>query len=263
MRKNLCFLPVISLLALLLLVPSQLSAASGTLREFEGAFTPSTNGEKLLSLLVSLTDPDSLDLCLDAEPDDQGNVRNMYFLVKGANVGGFRIERLALEASFVEFTPPSQWNPDADDPIGVKNVLRSNIEAVILEKDINAALARATGDDWHGVSVDLKPGTINARAYYTIKNPGLTLLAEVKTGLEIRLGKELWLKDVLLKINHDEQTNVVRDAIDEIQPVVDLRDFPFPVTLAVLAVDEQSLRISTRTAPKTFSGITLGYRRGL
>ena len=263
MRKNLCFLPLLSLLALLLLLPSPLSAAPGTLREFTGAFTPATNGEKLLSLLVSLTDPETLELHLDEEPDDRGNVRNMYFLVKGANVGGFRIERLALEASFVEFTPPSEWNPDGDDPIGVKNVLRSNIEAVILERDINAALAKASGDDWHGVSVDLKPGTINARGYYTVKNPGLTLLAEVKTGLEIRRGKELWLKDVLLKINHDEQTNVVRDAIDEIQPVVDLRDFPFPVTLAVLSVDEETLRISTRTPPKAFSGITLGYRRGI
>lgn len=263
MRKYLCFSILISLLALLLIVPSPLTAAQEDVREFEGSFTPATNGEKLLSLLVSFTDPEALELHLDEEPDDQGNVRNMYILVKGADLGGFRIEHLALEASFVEFTPPSQWNPDADDPIGVKNALRSNIEAVILEKDINAALAKASGDDWHGVSVDLKPGAINARGYYTIKNPGLTLLAEVKTGLEIRLGKELWLKDVLLKINHDEQTDVVRDAINEIQPVVDLRDFPFPVTLAVLSVDEESLRLSTRTAPKAFSGITLSYRRGL
>ena len=55
---------------------------------------------------------------------------------------------------------------------------------------------------------------------------------------------------------------MVKDAIDEIQPVVDLRDFPFPVTLAVLSVDEQSLHISTRTAPKPFAGQLLRYRRG-
>lgn len=262
MRKNLLFLPLISLLAFLLIVPTPLSADQGNVREFQGSFTPATNGEKLLSLLVSLTDPETLELCLDAEPDDRGNVRNMYFLVNGAHVGGFRIERLAVEASFVEFTPPSQWDPEAEDPIGVKNALRSNIEAVILEKDINTALSGATGEDWHGVSVDLKPGTISARGYYTIKNPGLTILAEVKTGLEIRMGKELWLKDVQLTINHDEQTNVVRDAIDEIQPVVDLRDFPFPVTLAVLSMDDQTLRISTRTAPEPFAGQLLRYRRG-
>ena len=262
MRMNKIQLFFVSLFLLLLLFSPSLEASRKNLREFKGPITPATNGEKLLSLLVSLTDPETLELHLDEEPDDRGNVRNMYFLVKGATVGGFRIERLALEASFVEFTPPSEWNPDGDDPIGVKNVLRSNIEAVILERDINAALAKASGDDWHGVSVDLKPGTINARGYYTVKNPGLTLLAEVKTGLEIRMGKELWLKDVLLKINHDEQTNVVRDAIDEIQPVVDLRDFPFPVTLAVLSMDDQTLRISTRTAPEPFAGQLLRYRRG-
>jgi hypothetical protein len=95
-----------------------------------------------------------------------------------------------------------------------------------------------------------------------VKNPGLTLLAEVKTGLEIRQGKELWLKDVELKINHDEQTDAVRQAIRDIQPVVDIRDFPFPVTLAVLSVDDQKLRISTRTPPKPFEGILLRYVRG-
>ncbi len=261
MRTKEFSLSFVTLLFLLALFSAPLEAR-GSLREFKGSFTPATNGEKLLSLLVSFTDPDTLELRLDAEPDDKGNVRNMYFLVEGAHVGGFRIERLALEASFVEFTPPSQWKEDAEEPIGVKSALRSNIEAVILEKDINAALASATGEDWHGVSVDLKPGTLHARGYYTIKNPGLTLLAEVKTGLEIRMGKELWMKDVMLKINHDEQTNVVRDAIDEIQPVVDLRDFPFPVTLAVLTVDEQALRISTRTVPRSFEGLTLRYRRG-
>jgi len=44
--------------------------------------------------------------------------------------------------------------------------------------------------------------------------------------------------------------------------VVDIRDFPFPVTLAVLSVDDQKLRLSTRTPPKPFEGILLRYVRG-
>lgn len=247
-----------ALLCVLLLCTSSAAAK----KEFRGGFTPETNGERLLSLLVSLTNPEVLELRMDEEPDDQGNVRNIHFLVTGATIGGFRVEKLALEASFVELNAPSKWDPKAKDPIVVKNALRSNLEAVILEKDINAALSGYAGSDWNKISVDLRPGIIGARGYYHVKNPGLTLLAEVKTGLEIRQGKELWLKDVELKINHDEQTDVVRQAIRDIQPVVDIRDFPFPVTLAVLSVDDQKLRISTRTPPKPFEGILLRYVRG-
>jgi len=248
-----------ALLCVLLLCTTSASAAK---REFRGSFTPETNGERLLSLLVSMTNPEVLELRMDEEPDDQGNVRNIHFLVTGASIGGFRVEKLALEASFVELNPPSKWDPKAKDPIVVKSALRSNLEAVILEKDINAALSGYAGDDWNKISVDLGPGIIGARGYYHVKNPGLTLLAEVKTGLEIRQGKELWLKNVELKINHDEQTDAVRQAIRDIQPVVDIRDFPFPVTLAVLSVDDQKLRISTRTPPKPFEGILLRYVRG-
>jgi hypothetical protein len=133
----------------------------------------------------------------------------------------------ALGASFVELNAPSKWDPKAKVPIVVKNALRSNLEAVILERDINAALSGYAGSDWNKISVDLRPGIISARGYYHAKSPGLTLLAEVKTGLEIRQGKELWLKDVELKINHDEQTDAVRQAIQGLQPVVDIRNFPF------------------------------------
>ena len=109
------------------------------------------------------------------------------------------------------------------------------------------------------MTVDLKPGFLTAKGYYHVKNPGLTLLAEVKTGLEIKKGKELWLKDTELKINRDEQTDAVRDAIRKIQPVVDIRDLPFPITLAELTVTETSLRMGTRTAPKPFEGLLLRY----
>ncbi|NLK18346.1 MAG: DUF2993 domain-containing protein [Synergistaceae bacterium] len=248
------------LLSVILIAALALPSAART-REFAGDFTPETNGEKLLSILVSVTNPEALELRLDEEPDDQGNIRNLHVLVKGANLGGFRVEKLALESSFLELAPPSEWDADAKDPIKVKEALRTNFETVILEKDINAALSARGGDEWRKVSVDLKPGFLTARGYYHVKNPGLTLLAEVKTGLEIKKGKELWLKDTELKINHDEQTDVVRDAIRDLQPLVDIRDLPFPITLAELKVTDSSLRMATRTAPKPFEGLLLRYTK--
>lgn len=237
------------------------SSEAARTRDFRGDFTPGTNGEKLLSILVSITDPEVLELSLDEEPDDGGNIRNLHILVKGANLGGFRIEKLALESSFLELAPPGEWDAAAKDPITVRNALRTNFEAVILEKDVNTALRAQSGDEWRQVTVDLKPGFLTAKGYYHVKNPGLTLLAEVKTGLEIKKGKELWLKDTELKINRDEQTDAVRDAIRKIQPVVDIRDLPFPITLAELTVTETSLRMGTRTAPKPFEGLLLRYTK--
>lgn len=231
-------------------------------REFSGDFTPQTNGEKLLHLLVSVTNPEVLELRLDEEPDDEGNVRNLHVLVKGASLGGFRVDKIALESSFVVLNPPAEWDEKAKDPIMVREALRSNFEAVILEKDINRNLNNLKDDEWRKVSVDLKKNFVNARGYFHVKKPGLTLLAEVKTGLEIKKGKEIWLKNPELKINHDEQTDAVREAIRKIQPLVDITDLPFPVTLALLSVDETKLRMGTRTLPKPFEGLLLRYVKG-
>ncbi len=249
------------LLSVLLIALLAFPAGAAQTREFKGNFTPETNGEKLLSILVSITNPEVLELRLDEEPDDQGNIRNLHILVKGASLGGFRLEKLALESSFLELNTPPEWDADAKNPVVVKDVLRTNFEAVILEKDVNRALQSQGGDEWRKVSVDLKPGFMTARGYYHVKNPGLTLLAEVKTGLQIKKGKELWLKDPELKINHDEQTDAVRDAIRKLQPLVDIRDLPFPITLADLSIDETKLRLATRTAPKPFEGLLLRYSK--
>lgn len=229
-------------------------------REFSGHFEPANNGERLLSLLVSLTNPETMELRMDQQPDTNGNIRDFSLFIQGASIGGFRVEKIAIESSFLELNRPSEWRTGERDSLKVRNVLRSNVELVALEKDINAALVSYAGGDWRRISVDLKRGRVNARGNY--RSGALDILAEVSTKLEIRQGKQIWLKDTAIKINHDDQTDVIRKELEKIQPVVDIGQFPFPVTLAVLDVDEQKLVVSTRTLPKPVKGLFYRYVRG-
>ncbi len=247
-------------LALALLFFAISAFAEQPTREFKGSFEPANNGERLLSLLVSLTDPESMELRMDQQPDNDGNIRDFSIFIKGASIGGFRVEKIAIESSFLELNRPSEWRTGERDSLKVRNVLRSNVELVALEKDINAALTSYAGGDWRRISVDLKRGIVSARGNY--RSGSLDIFAEVSTKLEIRQGKQIWLKDTTIKINHDDQTDVIQKELAKIQPVVDIGQFPFPVTLAVLKVDEQKLVFSTRTLPKPVKGIFYRYVRG-
>jgi len=236
------------------------ACAAQSERVFTGKINPTDNGEKLLAMLVSLTDPESLEIMMDQIPDDAGSVRDISIFIRGASIGGFRVEKFAIESSFLEMNPPSNWIIGERDSLSVKNALRSNVELVALERDINAALVNYAGGDWSRISVDLKPGRVDAKGHYS--SGGLSIFAEVTTRLEIRQGKQIWLKDTSIKINNDDQTDVIRKELAKIQPVVDIGRFPFPVTLAVLDIDENRVVFSTRTLPKPVKGLTYRYTRG-
>ena len=151
-------------LALALLFFAISAFAEQPTREFKGSFEPANNGERLLSLLVSLTDPESMELRMDQQPDNDGNIRDFSIFIQGASIGGFRVEKIAIESSFLELNRPSEWRTGERDSLKVRNVLRSNVELVALEKDINAALTSYAGGDWRRISVDLKRGMVSARA---------------------------------------------------------------------------------------------------
>ncbi|MFA0889887.1 MAG: hypothetical protein ACC613_12465 [Synergistales bacterium] len=249
------------LLAFLLILSFPLIAAGQETRTFRGNFTPASRGEELLKALVDYADPDSVEMILDGEPDEGWNVRDLFFRVRGGLFAGkIRVEDIALSASFVSLAPPS-----GGGKLEVRSAMRSNIEVVLLESDVNGAIRTFTSDkdgNWRDVSVRfVPPRNIEARGRYHVKNPGLVILAEVDTGLAIREGREIWLEDTRLRINNAEQTATVREAIEKLQPVVDIRKFPFPVSLAVLNTGQGRLEIASRTRPCPFEGIVYRYSR--
>ncbi len=229
-------------------------------REFRGTIDPTDNGAKLLAMVVSLTDPEYAEVRMDELPNATGAVRDLSILVQGANVGGFRVEKFAVESSFLEMNPPSEWVVGDPDSLTVRSALRTNMELLALERDINETLVNYAGGDWRRITVDLKPGRVEAKGHYS--SGGLGIFAEVTTKLEIRQGKQIWLKDTSIKINHDDQTDVIRKELAKIQPVVDIGQLPFPVVLAVLDIDEDKVLFSTRTPPKQTEGLVYRYTRG-
>lgn len=250
-----------TILALFLLLFFPLLARGQEIHTCTGNFTPASRGEELLKALVDFSDPDSVELVLDGEPDENWNVRDLFFHVKGGRFAGkIRVEEIALSASFVSFAPPGEGRG-----LSVKKAMRSNLQVSLLESDVNGAIRMFTSEkdgDWKDVSVRfVPPRNLEARGRYHLKNPGLVILAEVSTGLAIRDGVEIWLEDTQLKINRGEQTDTVREAIRKLQPVVDIRKFPFPVTLAVLKTGNGCLEIASRTRPCPFDGIVYRYSR--
>ena len=216
------------------------------------------NGGRLLATLASLLLPESMELRMDEPPDDAGNVRNISVAVRGALLTGFRVERIAIESSFLELSPPSSWEPGDRNSFAVRGALRTNTEIVLLEEDINAALEPYATEQYR-LAVDLKPRGIRLRVNFTPGGPGFGSLATVDAGLELRRGSQLWLKNTRIHINGDDQTDAVVDELLKIQPFVDFAAFGFPPNLVALSVGEDTLRLSSRTPPKPVEGLLYRY----
>ena len=216
------------------------------------------NGGRLLSTMVSLLLPESMELRMDEPPDDAGNVRNISVALCGALLTGFRVERIALESSFLELSPPSSWKPGDRSSLAVRGALRTNTEIVLLEEDINAALEPYATEQYR-LAVDLKPGGIRLRVNFTAGHLGGGSLATVDAGLEIRRGSQLWLKNPRILVNGDDQTDAVVNELLKIQPFVDFAAFGFPPNLVAASVDENALRLSSRTSPKPVEGLLYRY----
>jgi len=229
-------------------------------RDLSGLFISPDMGERIFAFLVSITNPEALELHMDELPDSEGRIRNISVFVRGACFGGLRVEKIAAESSFLELNPPSEWRLGRRHSLKVKNALRSNVEVVILEKDFNAALSSFPSHR-SSLSLDFLPGSIRALGVYRTGWGNIT--AEAFSGLEISGGKTILLKDVRIRINGKDQTDAFRKEIENIQPLLDFEDFPIPVSISVLSTDNFGIRLSTRTQPKTIQGITFRYTRGL
>lgn len=237
------------------------AAAEQTRREFSGEFIPANNGERLLALLVSLTDPDSLELEMDAPPDDDGAVRAVFLSLYGGSLGGFRIERLNIESAFVQLNPPSEWIRGARRSLRVLDALRSNFELMIDERDILESLKTYASGSWSRISVQLAAGEFSVQGRYRPGTTGFSLLAEITTRFELRGGKHVMLKSPEIRLNGEDKTVLFQRDIDRLQPIIDFDGFLLPLTISRLSVGEGKLLASTATPPRPVGGIRYRYVR--
>ncbi|MFP4482530.1 MAG: LmeA family phospholipid-binding protein [Thermovirgaceae bacterium] len=220
--------------------------------------------EILFDAFVTGLKPESAEMILDGDPDENGRVRRIYLDLKGCVMDEVRIDRLKIDACEVIFTPPSTWDeegPDVEEMLSVKAVAR------ILEEDVNQALlVKQIGDDdehWHDLSLDFRNGGIYARGYYLARFIfRLDILLEIDGHFDIRRGREIWLDDYTIRVNRVNVPDGLADrAVSRIQPIIDLGEFPFPLTLDRIIQEEDKITIRSRLDPESFEGRTFTYQR--
>ena len=250
--------------------PSRASAAEArAVRTFTGTVEETDFPARLLRNLVESLAPESLELVLEDGPDASGAVRRLYFEARGAKQGGIRIDSLRLEALFVKFDIGSPSGNDGSAPgegnlgdLNVSEAVQGYFEGRVLEKDLNDFLLGATltggGAEWKDLRFDLRPGGFSASARFA--SGVVSARVVVESHLEIEDRDRLRMRNYRVSVNNAEtDMAMILEAIEKAQPLLDFRNFPFPVRLRELTVDEDALVLATRVAPTRFEGTTLRY----
>lgn len=220
-----------------------------------------TRGKKLLDHFVKEFSPEEITMIIDEEPNEKGYVRDIFLDIRGCSIGGVRIDSLRLRAMGVQMNASAEWDRNGLD---AKEILNVHALARILEKDLNNnLLSKEFGDDdhWHNLQVDMRADGIYARGNYLVTVLfRLDILIEIFSRFKIVDRKEVWLDDYTLKVNRVDVPQFITDkAVSEIQPLLDLGKFVFPLRLHSISYDEKSLTISSRVLPESFEGIRYRY----
>lgn len=276
-RRSIAVRAAASVLALFTLVPLAVfggpsrafAAETQAVRTFSGAVEETDLSTRLLRNLVESLAPESLELILEGGPDASGAVRRLYFEARGAKQGGIRIESLRLEALFVKFDLGGPSGNGGSAPgegnlgdLNVSEAVQGYFEGRVLEKDLNDFLLGATltggGAEWRDLRFDLRPGGFSASARFA--SGVVSARVVVESDLEIEDRDRLRMRNYRISVNNAEtDMAMILEAIEKAQPLLDFRDFPFPVRLRELTVDEDALVLATRVAPTRFEGTTLRY----
>ena len=213
--------------------------------------------DDLLAYYVGRFGVERGEIIVDALPDETGLFSDIYMSLKGLVVEDLRIDNVTVRMKGVQFNAPSNWK---DGNVECLSAISVQAVASIFEDDINNAIkAKTFGDgreEWHDLSLKIEPSGLSGRGYYNAKAGiiDLDILIEITSGLRIVKGKELWLKDPQVKINRlDLPDYVTKKALSEIQPLVNLNDFPLPLSLHKVELKKGSAVLSTRILPQPFS----------
>ena len=202
------------------------------------------------------------EIIVDALPDETGRFNDIYMALTGLVVENLRIDNVTVRMKGVQFNEPSNWK---NGNVECKEAISVLARAEIFETDINRAIAAKTfgegNDAWHDLSLKINPSGLSGRGYY--KYGFLDILIEITSNLRIVKGKELWLKDPQVKINKMNLPDyVTRQALGKIQPLVNLNEFPMPLTLHKVELKNGSAVLTSRSLPKSpADGLKYSYTK--
>lgn len=262
---------VLALLMVLGCFVSGSMAGAAQVQELSGEFVAKTPALTLVRALVDTLKPESLEVVFAAEPTAEGYIPEIYIEAKGVTGGTpYRLDRFALGGTFVYLTPTATWKASdirSFEPKEWKGIF--NTEIVVKEKDLQNAISVFMSEKdnkneelkkWSNLGVEFKPGRIHLKGKYQVSG-GVSAAFKVKTGLEIRKGKEIWLVDTDVQINNADQNAAIRSELKKRNPPANLEDLNVPLVLRSLSITDKEIRLKTATAPKSFEGITYRYTR--
>ena len=217
--------------------------------------------ENLINFYVKKFTPERAEMMASELPDANAEFHEIYMNLDGIVVESVRLDSLCVRMTGVKFNPISEW---AKGDVKFDRALQIYGYGKILEKDINAALKSKTfgkEDVWHDMSIKLTPKGLEGRGYYLAKTAllNLDILIEIKSGLKIVGGKEIWLDKPTVKINRvDVPDAITKKAIADIQPLLDLGQYPdLPIRLNKIEFKKGEAILSTKLEPKP---LTSGYK---
>ena len=229
---------------------------------YKGKFEPTDATSQLLKFYIDKVDPESFELVIVEEPDETGLFKNIYMDIVGCNISGVRIDRLTFQMIDTQFNDPKEWVSNNVECISALEVYAT---CRLLEDDINADLRKrviGSGDDkWRNLKMKISPKGISGSGEYNVKLLfSFDIFIEIESKLRIVGGQEIWLEDVSLKLNRlDVPEHVTNMALDQIQPLLNLKTLPLPIKLNKITFKEKEALFETRILPKKIEGITYRY----
>ncbi len=220
--------------------------------------------QDLLDFYVRKFSPEKAVMIISEQPDPSGHFNDIYMDLTGVKIDKVRLNKLTFRLTDVQFNAPSQWS---NGKVDCKSALKVYALAEISDRDINKSIERKTfgdRDHWKNVSLKITRNGLSGRGYYIAKALGLSLdvLLEIESGLKIVGNKQLWLDHPQVKVNRlDLPDYITKKALSQIQPLLDLRKFPLPLSIHKVELKNGSARIMTKILPKEFKGKRYTYPR--
>jgi hypothetical protein len=240
------------------------SPAWGANFEFKGEIKAQDPTSRLLAHYVDAFTPESLSLIIDEQPDGTGRFRDLYMDLTGVLIDDVRVDKLTFRMRDAQFNPPSEW---ANGDVECKDALQIYAYCLLKEDDINRKLASETfgkDDHWQNISMKISPAGLSARGNYVAKILFVTLniAIEIDSNLKIVENRELWLNDYKVRVNSiDVPDYITKKAIDQIQPLLNLGNFPLPLRLHKVEFQEGRASLFTRIPPSPLEdGISYHYQ---
>lgn len=218
-------------------------------------------GDALLRLFAREFTPERMTMTLDEAPDEEGYVREIYLDITGCDIGGVRMDALRVRAMGVQLNPPEEWE---EKGLEAREILNVHAFARLLEKDLNDNLtSKEFGDDdhWKNIQVDMRPDGVYVRGNYLVTILfRLNMLIEIFSRFRIVNMEQVWLDDYTLRVNRVDVPQYLTDrAVEQIQPILDLGKFIFPLKLHSIDHDDDGLTIRSRVLPEPFEGLVYEY----